>query len=98
MVPKRPDAARRVSGASLGRAIVLTQLVLVTLCAARAGIDWLGGRSTVEGGVALSLVVIFAMWLVAEAIAGATGSSIAEDARSRSRYPLIEPGEYRIRH
>jgi hypothetical protein len=78
---------------------VLTQLVLLTLCAARAGTDWLHGRSTVEGGVALMLVAVFTIWLVAEAIAGATRRSIAEDARSRSRYPPIEPGfEYRIRH
>lgn len=99
VIPKRPDATRRVSEASLGRAIVLTQLALVALCAARAGTDWVHGRSTIEGGVAFTLVVIFAAWLVAEAIAGATRSAIAEDARSRSRYPRIEPGVgYRIRH
>jgi hypothetical protein len=99
VIPGRPDATGRVSGASLGRAIVLTQVVLVTLCAARAGSDWLHGRSTIEGAVALTLVAVFAMWLVAEAIAGATRGAIAEDTRSRSRYRLIEPGvEYRIRH
>jgi hypothetical protein len=56
-----------VTGASLGRAIVLTRLVLVTLCAARVASDWLRGQVTVEGGVALALLCAFTIWLVADA-------------------------------
>jgi hypothetical protein len=61
-------AAPRVSDASLRRAIVVTRTVLAILCAARAAADWLQGHATVEGGVALVLVVVFTTWLAVEAI------------------------------
>jgi hypothetical protein len=61
----RSGATTPPSGANLGRAIVLTQLVLVTLCAARAAVDGLRGQGTVEGGVALALLCAFTIWLVA---------------------------------
>jgi hypothetical protein len=63
----RSDATAPVSGANLGRAIVLTQLVLVTLCAARVASAWLRGQVTVEGVVALALLCAFTTWLVAGA-------------------------------
>jgi|CZKU01.1.fsa_nt_gi hypothetical protein len=72
----RLGAIERVSEASLGRAIMLTQLVLLTLCTARVGADWLRGHATIEGGLALVLVGAFATWLVSEAIVGATRSDV----------------------
>jgi hypothetical protein len=64
--------ARRVREASLRRAIVVARTVIATLCAARAGTDWLHGHATFEGGVALVLVVAFTIWLAVEAIGEAT--------------------------
>jgi hypothetical protein len=68
----RSGATAPVSGKGLGRAIVLTQVVLMTLCGARAAADWLHGQATIEGGVALALFCAFTTWLIAEAIGGAT--------------------------
>ncbi len=47
--------------------ILATQAVILTLCAARAGTDWLCGHATVEGAIALVLLVAFTMWFAAEA-------------------------------
>ena len=71
------------SGKSLGQAIVLTKLVLVTLCGARGAADWLHGQATIEGGVALALFCVFALWLVAEAMGG--------EARTASSPPTRDP-------
>jgi len=71
----RSGATAPLSGKTLGRAIVLTQLVLMTLCGARAAADWLHGQATIEGGVALALFCAFTMWLITEAIGGATRSA-----------------------
>jgi hypothetical protein len=68
----RSGNAARMSDASLGSGVVWTQLLLLSLCAARVGTDWLRGRATMEGGVAFILLVAFTMCLVAEAIVGAT--------------------------
>jgi hypothetical protein len=68
----RTGATAPLSGKKLGRAIVLAQLVLMTLCGARGAADWLHGQATIEGGVALALFCAFTMWLIAEAIGGAT--------------------------
>ena len=54
--------------AALDRAVVVTQLVLIALCVARAGSDVLHGPRTIEGGVAAALFVVLATWLVAKAI------------------------------
>jgi hypothetical protein len=80
------SAIGRLSDAVLGRAIVLARLVLVTLCAARAATDWLHGRATPEGDVALMLVVAFTMWLTAEAIGGSMHAEapVLEDTPYRS--------------
>jgi hypothetical protein len=66
------DTFRWVREAGLRRAIVVTRTVIATLCAARAATDWLHGRATFEGGVALVLVVAFTVWLAVEAIGGQT--------------------------
>jgi len=68
----RTGATAPLSGRNLGRAIVLAQLVLMTLCGARATADWLHGQATIEGGAALALLCAFTTWLIAEATAGAT--------------------------
>jgi hypothetical protein len=73
------------SGRSLGQAIVLTKLSLVTLCGARAAADWLHGQATIEGGVALALFCVFSLWLVAEAIGGAPRSASSPSARDPYR-------------
>jgi hypothetical protein len=57
-----------VGEAKLGRAIVVTQLVLFALCVARAAADLRRGPPTIEGGVALVLAIAFAMSLIAKAI------------------------------
>src|ERR1019366_2745775 len=66
----RSGATAPLSGKKLGRAIVLNQLVLMTLCGARSAVDWLHGQATIEGGVALALFCAFTMWLITEAIGG----------------------------
>jgi hypothetical protein len=79
------SAIGRLTEVGLGRAIVLIRLVLVTLCAARAATDWLHGRATPEGDVALMLVVAFTMWLTAEAIGG----------KVHAEAPVLEDTPYR---
>ena len=83
----RLGTIQRVSEASLGRGIVLTQLVLVTLCAARVGADWLRGHATIEGGIALALLAAFTMWLVAEAIVAATRHATPTQGATVYRFP-----------
>jgi hypothetical protein len=75
---------RPVDEAKLGRAIVLTRLVLLALCAARAGADLRGGSLTIEGGVALVLAIAFAMSLVAKAIVGVIRVAIPAERRPAS--------------
>jgi hypothetical protein len=53
---------------ALDRALMVTQLVLIALCVARAGGDFLHGPRTIEGGVAAALFVVLATWLGAKAI------------------------------
>jgi hypothetical protein len=77
----------RVSGLSLDRATVLAKLAVVMLCAARVGADWLRGYATIEGGVALALLVAFTMWLVAEATGGATRSASPAQGATPYRSP-----------
>ena len=83
----RLGTIQRVSEASLGRGIVLTQLVLVTLCAARVGADWLRGHATIGGGIALALLAAFTMWLVAEAIVAATRHATPTQGATVYRFP-----------
>jgi hypothetical protein len=54
-----------------GRAAILTQLVLLALCAARVAADRMRGPLTIEGSVALGLSVVYATTLVAKAMAWA---------------------------
>jgi hypothetical protein len=84
-VAVRSGATAPVSGTNLGRAIVLTQLVLMALCGARVAADWLRGQATIEGGIALLLLCIFTGWLVAEAIGGAARSVSSPPARDPYR-------------
>jgi hypothetical protein len=67
----RSDATGPVDGARLGRTIVVTQLVLSGLCAARVGSDVQRGPLTPEGILALALLVALATWLLAKSIAWA---------------------------
>jgi hypothetical protein len=53
----------------LCRAIAVTQFALLSLCAARIWTDWLRGPLTVEGTMALALLVVLTISLVAKAIA-----------------------------
>jgi hypothetical protein len=62
----------RSEEARLGRALALSQLALLALCAARVGTDLLRGKWSIEGGgVALALLVVLALSLDAKAIARA---------------------------
>jgi hypothetical protein len=81
----RSGATAPPSGKSLGRAIVSTKLVLVTLCGARAAADWLHGHATIEGGVALALFCAFTMWLVGDAIGVPTRTATSPQAASPYR-------------
>jgi hypothetical protein len=71
----RSAATGRVSGLSLDRATMLAKLAVAMLCAARVGADWLRGHATIEGGVALALLIAFTLWLMAEPTGGATRSA-----------------------
>src|SRR4029077_2517432 len=67
--PVVPAAAPPTTGEKrLGRAIVLMQVVILALCAARAGADWSRGSLGIEGGVALVLAGVFCLWLVTEVL------------------------------
>jgi len=77
---RKPCRSRRIVGtgismgmseASLARGVVWTQLVVLVLCAARVRADLLGGTRTIEGGLALGLLVVLAASLFARAIAWA---------------------------
>jgi hypothetical protein len=81
----RSGATAPLSGTNLGRAIVLTQLVLMALCGARVATDWLRGQATIEGCVALALFCAFTIWLIGEAIGGATRSATSPPAGSPYR-------------
>jgi hypothetical protein len=49
--------------ASIDRGVVLTQLALLALCAARAGADVVDRVRTIEGGLAFALAAILSMSL-----------------------------------
>jgi hypothetical protein len=65
VLPAAPPTAREKS---LGRAIVFMQVLILALCAARAGADWSRGSLGPEGWVALTLAGLSCLWLVAESI------------------------------
>jgi hypothetical protein len=60
-----PPTAREKT---LDRAIVFMQVLILVLCAARAGADWSGGSLGIEGGIALILAGAFCLWLVTEGV------------------------------
>ena len=64
-VAAAPPTAREKS---LGRAIVFMQVLILVLCAARAGADWSRGSLGIEGGIALIFAGAFCLWLVAEGV------------------------------
>lgn len=64
----RADVTKAMDEAGLGRAVALTRFVLLVLCAARVGSDWLRGAPSIEGRMALVLVVVLVMSLVANAV------------------------------
>jgi hypothetical protein len=72
-------AGAHVSEAGLRQGAAWTQLVLLALCAARAGIDLHNGRVTIEGDVALALLIVFTVWLAVELLGGAARRAIWED-------------------
>lgn len=82
-------AAGRLPDASLRRALVVARTVLAILCAARAAGDWLRGHATIEGAVALLLVLAFATWLAVEAIGRELRASVPlrADTPYRSSMP-----------
>ena len=59
-----PAGAERVDQATLDRTMVLTELVVVGLCAARGGTDLRHGPLTLEGDLALALLVVVAIALL----------------------------------
>ena len=65
----RSGAPERMDEGKLNGAIVLTQLALLGLCAARVESDRLRGPLSIEGSIALVILTILAMWLAAKAIA-----------------------------
>jgi hypothetical protein len=78
-----------VRDAGLRRAIVATRMVVATLCGARAGSDWLRGQATFEGAIAVVLLVVFTMWLTAEAIGRdlRAAAAVPGDTPYRSSWP-----------
>jgi hypothetical protein len=60
---------RGLDGRKLYRALVLTQLVLFALCAARVEVDLRRGSLTIEGDLALALLFVVAMSLAVKAVA-----------------------------
>jgi hypothetical protein len=68
----RTRAAGPISDSRLGRAIGLTQIVLVVLSLARVVADWSQGPLSFEGVIALTLVVSLVGFLAAKAIDRAT--------------------------
>ena len=71
----------------LSRSVALTQVVLFALCAGRVVTDLHRGPLTLEGAIALALLLVLSMPFVAEAvrrkIRGAT-------AGRRARSPLVD--------
>jgi hypothetical protein len=67
-ISRRVSTRARKEEATLDRAIVLTQIVVIALCAARALTDLLGGPPTAEGAVAAALFALLTARLIAKAI------------------------------
>ncbi len=61
-------SAARVDDAGLGRGIAWAQLALWTLCAARADADMNRGALTLEGHIAVALLVVLTVCLAAKTI------------------------------
>src|SRR3974390_2693720 len=78
----RSGATGRTNEPKLHRAMALTQLAVLALCAARVGIDAHRGPLSIEGSIALALVVVLAMSLVAKAIRWAMGAAGPAEERS----------------
>lgn len=64
----RPLAADSAGLARLGRSIVVTQLVLLAWCVARAAADWRRGPLGVEGFIAIALAFAIFISLAAKAL------------------------------
>jgi hypothetical protein len=89
----RSHTTGRIDEAHLASATVLAKLVLVLLCAARVSADWLRGHATIEGGVALALLVAFAMWLGSESRGANRRAAQADgDTPYRSASPQLVGG------
>jgi hypothetical protein len=59
-----PAGAEPVDQATLDRTMVVTELVVAGLCAARVGTDLQHGPLTLEGDLALALLIIVALALL----------------------------------
>jgi hypothetical protein len=64
----RQAATEQVAEASLVRASLLAQLIIMALCAARVGIDVLRAARTIEGRLAFALLVVVAISLIVRAV------------------------------
>lgn len=64
----RGGATGRVTDATLRQAMVWARMVVVALCAARAAADWGDAKVSVEGSLALALLVAVTMWIAIEAL------------------------------
>jgi hypothetical protein len=63
----------------LSRALVVTHLVLLALCAARVGTDLRRGPLSIEGDIALAIFVILAISTLARAIGWAMRRAVPTD-------------------
>ena len=79
---------RQLDGRRLYRAIVWTQLVLFSLCAARVGVDCRRGPLTIEADLALALLLVVAMSLAVKALARCRKSHASSRLMGRS-VPLL---------
>jgi hypothetical protein len=78
------SGATGLDDVKLHRAIALTQLGLLALCAARVSSDWLRGPLSVEGSIALGLLLILAMLLAAKAIGWAIRAALPAEGHTSS--------------
>lgn len=77
----RASADGDVDEPRLRQAVVWTKLVLMALCAARVQTDRLHGLATLEGRVALALLVVFGISLAVQVLGRPTRRRVWEDKR-----------------
>ncbi len=85
----RSGATDMMDDTRLRRAAVLTQVVLLVLCAARVEVDRVRGPLTIEGSMALALFVVFAMSLLAKAVGWLARGARPTDKHHLSPTPTL---------